>query len=341
VRQFFERNLGHTIAPWPPNSWGLANLTLAAYYFQPDIDVAHAQSLLAQAGVITAGVRPNPKASVSFEYNTDAPAGISPWTNGLGIAVPIETAGKRDYRIERAQHLAQAARLREAGTLWQVRSRVRATLLAAYPTEQWVRRQRELQTQIVAILERRFTAGYASQPELTQAHLALNQITLVLWENQKQRAENLTRVAAAVGVPARALATADLSFAVFDRPIALADLPAEAARRQALLSRSDLLAALADYEASQSALQLEVASQYPDVSLGPGFLWDAGAANRRRQPFWLFRPRRLRMWSRPWRATVISSRWWIAPTSCCAISKKGSVPSRRPTRPVRRIGWHY
>lgn len=180
VKQFFERALGHKLAAWPPKSWGIDMLTLAADYFQPDIDVAHARSLLAQAGVITAGARQNPTTSASFEYNTDAPAGTSPWTNGLGIAVPVETAGKRDYRIEQARDLAQAARLCEADTLWQVRSRVRASLLAAYPTEDLVRRQRDLQAQIVSMLERRLTAGYASQPELTQAHLALNRITLVL-----------------------------------------------------------------------------------------------------------------------------------------------------------------
>ena len=38
-----------------------------------------------------------------------------------------------------------------------------------------------------------------------------------------------------------------------------------------------MLAALAEYGASQSVLQLEVAKQYPDISLGPGYTWDAGA----------------------------------------------------------------
>lgn len=47
-------------------------------------------------------------------------------------------------------------------------------------------------------------------------------------------------------MPARAIEGADLSFAVFDRLIALSDMPAEAARRRALLSRPDVLTALAD-----------------------------------------------------------------------------------------------
>ncbi|NOY16748.1 MAG: TolC family protein [Gammaproteobacteria bacterium] len=276
VRQFFEHTLDRAIAPWPPKSWDLATLTLAAYYFQPGLDVAHARSLLAQAGVITAGARPNPTLPASFEYNTDVPAGISPWTNGLGIAVPIETAGKRAYRIQQAQHLAQAARLREIDRLWQARSRVRSKLLSAYPTEALARWQRDLQQEIVRLLERRFAVGFASQPEMTQAHLALNQAILALQKNRTQRAENLARVAASVGVPGNVIEGVAISFDAFNLLPSVSGLPSVDMRRQALLRRPDVLAALADYEASQSALQLEVAKQYPDISLGPGYLWDAG-----------------------------------------------------------------
>lgn len=276
VRQFFERNLGREFTAWPPKTWDVDALTLAAYYFHPDLDRAQAQRLVAEAAIVTAGARPNPTASVSFLRNMDAPAGQSPWTNGLGLDIPIETAGKRDYRIERAEHLAQGTKLREAEAVWQVHSRVRASVLAAYPTEALVRRQRDLQEGIAQMLERRFAVGFASQPELTQAHLTLNRAMLALRENQKQSAENLARLAAAVGVPASALQGAELSYDAFEPLPPVSALPPAEARRQALLSRPDVLAALADYEASQSALQLEIAKQYPDISLGPGYTWDAG-----------------------------------------------------------------
>lgn len=277
VRQFFERSLGHDTA-WPPASWDLDTLTLAAFYYHPDLDQAQARRLAAEAAIVTAGGRPNPTAGLSFQRNMDAAAGQSPWTYGLGLTIPIETAGKRDYRIETAQRLAQAARLREAEMVWQVRSRVRAGLLAAYPTEALVRRQRDLQAEITRMLERRFAVGYASQPELTQARLALNQAMLALRQNQKQTAENRARLAAAIGVPAAAIDGTAISFEAFGQLPPSAALPPAEARRQALLSRPDVLAALAEYEASQSALQLEIARQYPDISLGPGYLWDAGQA---------------------------------------------------------------
>jgi outer membrane protein TolC len=37
-----------------------------------------------------------------------------------------------------------------------------------------------------------------------------------------------------------------------------------------------VLAALADYEAAQSALQLEIANQYPNIQVNPGYTWEVG-----------------------------------------------------------------
>ena len=56
------------------------------------------------------------------------------------------------------------------------------------------------------------------------------------------------------------------------------DLTEPEVRRQALLNRADVRGALAEYAASQSALQLEIANQYPDVHLGPGYGWNTGNA---------------------------------------------------------------
>jgi outer membrane protein TolC len=65
-----------------------------------------------------------------------------------------------------------------------------------------------------------------------------------------------------------------LSFVELDQLPAAED--AAAARHQALLIRTDVLGALADYEASQAALQLEVSKQYPDIHIGPGYALDQG-----------------------------------------------------------------
>jgi outer membrane protein TolC len=53
-------------------------------------------------------------------------------------------------------------------------------------------------------------------------------------------------------------------------------VPDAVACRQALVSRADILGALAEYAATQSALQLEIAKQYPDLHLNPGYEYDQG-----------------------------------------------------------------
>ena len=47
-------------------------------------------------------------------------------------------------------------------------------------------------------------------------------------------------------------------------------------RDAALTNRTDILGALADYAASQSALQLEIAKQYPDIHFGPLYQYNNG-----------------------------------------------------------------
>lgn len=47
-------------------------------------------------------------------------------------------------------------------------------------------------------------------------------------------------------------------------------------RRQALLGRADVLGMLAEYQAAQSNLRLEVVKQYPDINVGSGYAFDRG-----------------------------------------------------------------
>ncbi|MGE5300064.1 MAG: hypothetical protein ACM3MB_03760 [Acidobacteriota bacterium] len=50
----------------------------------------------------------------------------------FSLDIPVETAGKRGYRIEKAAHLSTAARMNIAETAWRVRSRLRNTLLSLF-----------------------------------------------------------------------------------------------------------------------------------------------------------------------------------------------------------------
>jgi outer membrane protein, heavy metal efflux system len=278
VRQFAATcGAPEATGDWPPPSWNLRLLTLAAFYYHDDMEVARAKLAAAEAALISAGARPNPTAGFSPTYNTPALGDFSPWTLGFTLDVPIETAGKRGDRMAGAEHAVNSARLAVANTAWQVRSRVRkslAELEGAMRIEGILARQEAVQNEMVALLEARWKAGEASLTEVELVRVAASQTALDLNEAQKESAQARIQLAGALGVPAPAIDSAAFSFVEVDL---IPDAEeAGALRREALLNRADVLGALADYEASQSALQLEVAKQYPDIHLGPGYAWDQG-----------------------------------------------------------------
>jgi len=264
---------------WPPPSWDLTALTAAALYYNPSLDVARAEWDVARAGVTTAGERPNPTVSAGPGYNVDTPPNtITPWILNLNFDFTIETAGKREDRIARAGRLSEAARFTIATAAWQVRSQLRQALLDLYTGTQsatLLERQLGIQQSNVMLLERQLAAGEVSSFEVTQARLILDGIRLQRTDAERLRREALARVAAAIGVSVTALDGIALNFHTFEQ--APQNIPDLDAQRAALTNRADILTALANYEASQSALQLEIARQYPDIRLGPGYQLDQDA----------------------------------------------------------------
>ncbi len=287
LKKFLERNLKRDFTTWPPQEWDFEALTLVALYYHPSLDVARAQWAVAQAGTRTAGQRPNPAVNVAPQYTSNSPSGESPWVAALTFEGVIETAGKRGYRIEQAQQLSEAARLNLATQAWQVRSRLRTSLLDDVVARQRVvllQNVQEAQQQTLGLLEARLRAGGIAATELTIPRVAWIRTQADLADARRQAVDSRAAVAQALGLPLHAIEARELKF---DLPIAdfglrIADSGQAAnpqsaeARRYALHRRADILATLANYAASQSALRLEIAKQYPDIRLGPGYEYDQG-----------------------------------------------------------------
>jgi outer membrane protein TolC len=255
-------------------------LTLVALFYHPDLDVARAQWAAAEAARITAGERPNPTLSVLMGYDSTSPVSeVSPWIPEAALEIPIETAGKRGYRIAQARHLSDAARLAILSTAWDVRSRLRqayydyfaaresATLLAA---------QMDIQTENVRILEAQLAIGEAAPADVTQARLALGSSRLAASDAVREKELARIRLTGSLGLPPAALTGIEPAFAGWTKPVL--DIPAVELRRKALLGRADILAALSEYAGTDAALRLEIARQYPDLSLGPNFQMDQSDA---------------------------------------------------------------
>jgi outer membrane protein TolC len=260
--------------------WDLDSLTLAALYFHPDLDVARAQWKAAKASGVTARERPNPSLSVGpGTWVSNAAPDVRPWVWGFGLDIPMETAGKRGIRQRQAAAQAETARQNLAHVAWQIRSRVRATLLATITAEQAetiLRHQgRELDTN-ARIMSQRSTTGRVSPLNAAQAIVLAGRNRLSLEDVLRLETDFRSQLADAIGVSLAALDEIALSsgtFTVLPNPN---DAILSKARRAALLGRPDLLAALATYAASEAALQLEIAKQYPDIHLGPAFSFDQG-----------------------------------------------------------------
>ncbi|MDL2717678.1 MAG: TolC family protein [Acidobacteriota bacterium] len=278
LREYFERNSVRPSATWPLPSWDLSGLTLTALYYSPDLDVARARLAVVRAGAITAGARPNPSFAFSPEFVANSGT-LSPWILAFSFDIPIETLGKRGYRIDRARHLSEAAKLEMASTAWGVRSRLRAAMLdwwAADRRADIASRELALRENLVEALERRVEVGGASALDVGREHVARDQAELLVQGEQRRSREARARVAAAVGIPEGALEEVSVSFHSFETAVLPDEPSAGEIRAEALLGRADVRKSLAEYAAAESALRLEVARQYPDIHLGPGYKWNQG-----------------------------------------------------------------
>jgi cobalt-zinc-cadmium efflux system outer membrane protein len=277
LRRYMESQ-GYAADSFPLQTWGLRELTLAAFHFHPQLAVARAQWRAAEAQQITAGQKPNPTLSNVVEHHSDTAGGISPWALGLGIEIPIETGGKRQARIDQAVHLTEAARLAIGQQAWEIRSKVQSALIeycAAVRKLELLNREVELQTAIVNMLQKRLEAGLISDIDLATARLQLQKLQNAHAAGSAHLGELRAQLASAVGLPASALADLRLDDTLpaaqsFDK------LPGAEVQRAALLNRLDIRSALAKYDAAESRLRLEIAKQQPDIVLSPGYMYDQG-----------------------------------------------------------------
>jgi outer membrane protein TolC len=256
-------------------SWNANRLALAASYFQGDVAVARAEAEEAAAGIGTAGQMPNPVLSFSPGYNTSS-KGVSPWIMAPALDVTLETAGKRTQRLASARAKAEAAQLRVAAAAWDARAKVRAAMLNLHSgreTTVLLREEVALHEASVGKLQALVNAGESPGFELTQERLGLSRAKLALHDAEKQEATSRAQLASAVGVPMAALDAVKLDFSDFAK---LPAVPSTNLRQRALTHRADLLAGLADYAAADADLRLEIAKQYPNIHLNPGYEFDQG-----------------------------------------------------------------
>jgi outer membrane protein TolC len=219
-------------------------------------------------------MRPNPVLTFSPQYASFRAPVFTPWFMGSSLSLPIETASKRTKRVAQALALAEAARWRVSARAWAARSRVRSAALevfAARENQRLLETEQGLHEEAIKKLTAQMEAGDVSPFELTQARLMLNRTRLALQDTRRNASAAHARLAAAIGIPLEALHAARLDFS------SLETLPrAGTANHLALTRRADLMGLLAEYAAAEATLKLELARQYPDLNLAPGYDYNSG-----------------------------------------------------------------
>ncbi len=278
LRKFVETNMHKTFTEWPPDPIDFEILTLVALYLNPELNVARAKSYEALSAEISAGERPQPSISFSPAYNSSTPSGGgSPWVLGLSFDLPIELFRKRSYRISEARHLTDAAKLAIAEKAWEIRTDLKKNMIALWQAreeELLARQKSETMDELVRIMSARFEAGDISKNELIPVQLSAQQAHIEYSAVKGGTAGILINLEGVAGLAPHALDGLNIELSCFEQ--APPEIPSSSARRMALLNRADVLSSIAEYEAIESLLRFEIAKQYPDLNLSPGYEYDQG-----------------------------------------------------------------
>ncbi len=274
----FLINNGYTAHQLPIQQWGVDELTYCALFFHPSLDIARAQWRVAQTKQESAAERPIPSTNTHFSRSNNANEDIRPFALGLSIDIPLETASKREFRIDNAKHLSEIAKLEIAQAAWELRHQI-AQSLHEYQLNQkqisLLLKEQNLKQEIFAIFQKRLSLGAASSVELNHAKLQLQSATSELNTLQQRKLVLLANLSSQTGLPLTNIQSLPLASAEdtvpFDGNGTISN-----AQSTALLNRIDIRISLERYAAAETKLKLEIAKQYPDITVSPGYAYEFG-----------------------------------------------------------------
>lgn len=276
---------GYLESSLPFETWGIDELTLCALYFNPKLEVAKAQLGLANAQIDSASAKQNPTLNGSLARSNQKNGDIRPWAYGLNVEIPIETAKKREIRLEEAQTNVAVSRMDVASTAWQLRSQIAKDLLEYHQNianTQLLLSELASHTEIVMMLKKRVASGLASNTELSSAELTHLKTQSVLNSEQAKSAEINARLATDVGLSLEKFKQIILKPLAIDTALSQKTSTLDAnfinknLQESTLLNRIDIRRSLAKYAAAEAKIKLEVAKQTPDISLSPGIAFEFG-----------------------------------------------------------------
>lgn len=262
----------------PKTRWELPALTLAAFYYHPEIELSRARAAVAEAAVVTASQRNNP--NFGFGTTLETPfQEILPWILAPSLDLLFQRGSQRQFRTAAAKHLADAARWDLGATAWQVRSRLRRRFtdhVFSVKELELSRDEEAIRAEYLSLLETKIEFRDISRLEVESARIELQRVRLQVKAAEGRVAETRAAMPEALGVPASAVEGVEFYEPRLDNPLELTDGLLQTLESDALLNRIDIRRVLDEYAAAEAALHMELAGQRPDFSLGPAFRWREG-----------------------------------------------------------------
>ncbi len=258
--------------------WTDRQLAVAALALRSDLRRLRAEWRGAAAAVRTAGERPGIGVQGEVERRVSGRDEGSDWVVGLSGLFQLELGGKRGARLQaaRAGEALAESRLVVASRMAALETRLAAAELVHAMQEADDAREEVRALEAVHALERtRYAEAALGASEVARTATEIQEARLALAGSEHRVLSARAGLAAALTLRSGAIEALTLSL---EPPNGCATLAASADTLVpgAVERRQEVAVALGEYALAESRLRLEVARQFPDLELGPGFVWDQG-----------------------------------------------------------------
>jgi cobalt-zinc-cadmium efflux system outer membrane protein len=274
---FLEFMHENGIAQWPVKQLGFEEITLAALYFNPQMEAEFAEFNLSEAQALVFLQRENPVVGVPLEHHSDTSDSVSPWLIGLLFDFVLERPAKRRAKQDKAQAEIKAALVSVSESVWDLRSKLKLAWIeytSALILNDFIRDESKLLEDSHVILHRQHELGESSYFEVSNTRLEMQRLKLESSHHQVVVSDDYHELLALIGLSPEKMTSQN--FLLSDNEVLpkAGDISQLTIQNMALNERYDIKHAMFVYQAHEAALRLEIERQYPDIILSPGFIFD-------------------------------------------------------------------
>ncbi len=259
--------------------WSDRQLAVATLAWRAELARARAEWRAALAAVPAAGERPSPGVEASVEHQVAGPQQPSPWVVSLGALATVELGGKRGARLLAARARATVAESRLVGLAAELAAQTRAAALALAAARADVADRAAAVTdleRISGLEEQRYAEAALGASDLARTRTDVQDARTELARAQEELGAARADLAASLAVSVAALDRLEPAPAPTAGCARVDSVGGDSLVVLALGRRAEIVTALAAYAVSEADVRLEVARLYPDLAIGPGFIWDQG-----------------------------------------------------------------